>query len=279
VTLLITFLSLTAGFAILLYVLAMIVQSYLYDQPASWLAVRAIAGAAVAAGFLTLWVTINTRSASKDKYGTFFEFRSTISTPFDEFTATRRSTLKDATESPVKYKRVNNAFVEVRDTSKVFKLNASNYYVTAIEVPEGEGQARFEAELFVPVEGTGELKPWKPGDAGQPVFSREQVRVFREPHGKRYIEFSQLGTPGPIQSPSTASWFGAVALNALQFLVWFIVFWPILRFTSGVALGFAAGFGLTIMLFVMPILFEKNRLPTPPPAVARAVPCSMASDA
>lgn len=263
-SLMITFVALAATFGVLLYAIAIVLQGYLYNQPASRLPLRAVAGGLVATAFITFWVYANTRADSKDKYGTLFEFNSTASQPMDEFTAIRRHVGAEARESTVKYRKSGANFVEERDTGKPFKLTTSDWLVTAVEVPQKDGKLRFEAELFVPVAGKpGEQKPWKPGDPGQPTYSRESVRVFREAGGNRYIEFTQLGSPGSIQVPNRGAWFGAFVLNLLHFVVWFIVFWPILRFTSGTALGLAAGFTLTIMLFVMPILFERNKPPIP----------------
>src|SRR5207244_11702309 len=114
---------------------------------------------------------------------------------------------------------------------------------------KGEAKGRFEAELFVPDEAKpGELRPWRAGDAAPPTFSREMVRTLREANGRRYIEFSQLGTPGSMQSPSRGAWVGVVLLNLAHFAVWFLVVWPILRFDCGVALGLAAGFCAATML-------------------------------
>jgi hypothetical protein len=273
VSLLITFAALTFTFAVVLYAVSYLLQGYFYSQPASWLPLRALAGGAVAAGFLTFWVYTNTRADSKDKYGTLFEFNSTASKPFDEFVAVRRYLTKDAEGKPregrAKFVKVNGNFIEGTDTSKVFKLTTADYLVTAIEVPEGEAKVRFDAELFVPDEAKpGELRPWKPGDAAQPTYSREMVRTFREANGRRYIEFSQLGTPGSMQSPSRGAWVGAVLLNVVHLVIWFVVFWPILRFGSGVALGLAAFFCAATMLLAMPILFDRNKPPTPPPATA-----------
>ena len=144
--------------------------------------------------------------------------------------------------------------------------------MSAIEVPDGEAKIRFEAELFVPKENEpGEIRPWKPGDTANATFSRETIRTFREANGRRYIEFSQLGTPGSIQIPSRGAWLGALLFNALHFIIWFLVFWPILRFTSGTALGLATAMTLLVMLFGMPFLFERNA-PPPPAVIAEPVP-------
>jgi len=47
-----------------------------------------VAGLAVAL-FLTMWVYVNTRADSKDKYGTFFEFKPTSAKEITQFEAVR----------------------------------------------------------------------------------------------------------------------------------------------------------------------------------------------
>jgi hypothetical protein len=214
---------------------------------------------------------VNARAETKDRYGTLFEFNSTATSPFEEFTAIRRHTAPDAEGKPVektaKYAKQSGTYLEHGDPLRPFKLSSSEWMVTAVEIPQGESKARFEAELFVPVEGKpGELRPAKPEDAN-PTYNRGAIRTFREANGTRYIEFSELGTPGPIQSPSKGAWLGAVLLNLAHFAVWYAVFWPILRFTSGPAFGLAAGTTALVMFFVMPILFERHK-PAPPAATA-----------
>jgi hypothetical protein len=264
VTLLITFIALTLTFAVLLYAVSLLLQGYLYNTPAEYLPLRALAGGLLAAGFLCFWIHTNTRADSKDKYGTLFEFNSTASKPIEEFTAVRRHVTKDAEgkprESKAKYTKVNGNFIEGKDTSKPFKLTTADYLVTAIEIPEGDTPVRLEAELFVPDEAKpGEMRAYKPGDTAEPKYSREAVRVFREVNGRRYIEFSQTGSLSSLQVPSRGAWLGALFFNFMHLAVWFIVFWPILRFGSGSALGLAAGMTIMVMLFAMPILFDRNQ--------------------
>lgn len=269
-SLLVLFLILALGFAVALFAFSLVVQNYLYSEPARLLPVRALAGGLLAAAFLVYWVSVNTRAETKDRYGTLFEFNSTATIPFEEFTAIRRYSGKDGEGKPIekkaKFAKASGTYIEGNDPLKPFKLSSSEWMVTAIEVPSGEAKLHFDAELFVPVEGKpGELRPAKPEDAN-PTYNRGAIRTFREAGGTRYIEFSELGTPGPIQSPSKGAWLGAILLNVAHFVVWFVVFWPILRFTSSVALGLALGMTAGVMFFAMPILFERAK-PAPPVAL------------
>jgi hypothetical protein len=78
---------------------------------------------------------------------------------------------------------------------------------------------------------------------------------------------------GVMYVPSSGVVAIALLLNASLFVVWFIAFWPVLRFNMGHALMFAAAFGLLIMLLVLPLLFgivRKEGKP-PEPVVMHAV--------
>jgi len=279
VSLTLLILALAAVLAVLLFAVSLFLQSYFYNAPADRLPLRALVGGLLAAAFLGLWLHINTRAESKDKYSTLFEFNSTAIKQFDQFTAIRRHQGKDAEGKPIETtakitKAVSGTYVENKDTAKPFKLTTADYLVTAIEIPDGEGKVRLDAELFVPIEGKpGESRAWRAGDTAAPTYSREAVRTFRELGGRRFVEFSTLGTPGPLQVPSRSGFLGALLINLLHFAVWFIVFWPILRFTSGTALGLALAMTVTVMLFVMPVLFNRYQAPPAPPvAVAMTVP-------
>ncbi len=283
-TLPIIFLALAAAIAGLLYAVSLVLQSYFYESPADRLPLRALAGGILAAAFLCLWVNINTKASSKDKYGTLFEFNATPTREFQEFTATRWHIAKDAEgkhrESKAKFVKVQKAYVENGDTGKPFRLTNSDWLVTSIEIPDGDQTIVLNAELFVPKEGqTGELRPWQPGDEGSPVYSRDLIRVFREADGRRSVEFTQLGSPGALQMPSRGGFIGAILINIAQFVVWFVIFWPVLRFTSGPALGLALAATVVVMLFVMPLLFNRYKAPAPPPAVAYLVPTSVNAQA
>lgn len=271
----ITFVVLVFAFAVFLFAVSLVAQGYLYNQPADRLPLRSLAGAVLAAAFLVLWIYLNTRASTPDKYSTLFEFNSTASVPLEDFTAVRLLTVKGPDgkyrEMTAKFSKLQRGYFENGDSGRPFKLTSADWLVKAVEVPEGEKTARFEAELFVPDESKpGEFRPWKADDAAMPTFSRDAARIFREVNGRRYIEFVQ-GTPGPMQIPNRGAWVGAMLLNVLHFVVWFIVFWPILRYSSGTALGLAALMTFMVVLLAMPVLFDRNRLPRPPPVLPAEV--------
>ena len=241
-TLILTFAGLVVGFFAFFWGTALFLQSSLYNAPANKLPVRAAIAAFLVGGFLTFWTFVNTRAESKDRYGTFFEFNPTSSHAFEEFTAIRRDANKK--ETSVQHKKVSGKFVEAGDPTKAFRMNSADFIVSAIDVKEGEKATKFEAEF----------------DA-KGNYAGGSNRVFREKDGRRYIEFGQSNVPTPIYAPSRGALFAALGLNLLLYAILFAVFWPVLRYTLGHAIGGAVPVGLFIMLLLMPLLFDKNKLP------------------
>jgi hypothetical protein len=240
--LILTFAGLVVGFFAFFWGTTLFLQSSLYNAPASKLPIRAAIAAFLVGGFLTFWTMVNTRAESKDRYGTFFEFNPTSSHAFEEFTAIRRDANKK--ESPVPHKKVSGKFVETQDNTKAFRMNSADFIVVALDVKDGDKTARFEAEL----------------DA-KGNYSGGSNKIFREKDGRRYIEFGQTNVPTPIYAPSRGALFAALGLNLLLYLVLFVALWPVLRYTVGHAIGGAVPVGLFVMLLLMPLLFEKNKLP------------------
>lgn len=241
-TLALTFVGLVVGLFAFFWGTALFLQSALYNVAAEKLPIRALLAAFLVGGFLTFWTFVNTRAESKDRYGTLFEFNPTSSHDFTEFTAIRRDANKR--ETPVSYKKVSGSYVEVQEPTRPFKMNSADFLVSALEVKDGDKGVRFDAQLD------------KNGN-----YAGGSNKLFREAGGRRYIEFGQTNVPSPMFAPSTAAMLGAVGLNVLNFVVWFVALWPVLRYTVGHAVGGAAGLGVFVMLLVMPLLFEKNKLP------------------
>ena len=237
-----SFAGLVVGFFAFFWGTALFLQGSLYNTPASKLPIRAAIAAFLVGGFLTFWTMVNTRAESKDRYGTFFEFNPTSSHNFSEFTAIRRDANKK--ETPVPHKKVSGKFVEAQDQTRAFRMNSADFVVSALEVKEGDKTTRFEAEF----DARGNYK----GGSN---------KVFVEKDGRRFIEFGQSNIPTPIYAPSRGALFAALGLNALLFVVFFVAFWPVLRYTVGHSIGGAAAIGLFVMLLLMPLLFEKNKLP------------------
>jgi hypothetical protein len=243
-TLLVTFAAVTFALVIVLWGLGMFLQGFLYNAPAGRLPLRAAAGGLILGGFFAFWVYVNTRADTKDKYGIIFMSSAESRKEFSEFEAVREyKSAGDKQGIPgkaVKFKRPGKSGPFTDPDGKPFLLTTSDYMTTEMDVKEGDQTARFTAEL----DDKGKYKP------GHRFVDRN----------RRYIEFGQTNTPSDIVAVSRGAVFGAVALNLLGFVMWFVVFWPVMRFTVGHSIGLAAVFGGATLL-MMPLLFEKNQVP------------------
>jgi len=274
VTLLITLFLVTLVLFALFLGGSLVAQGYLYQEPADRLPLRALAGAILVGTFITVWVMID--RGSPRKYDTFFEFSPYETKEFSDFEAIRWVSLGDGklkldasghpVEVVVKFKRGTgtkaNTFVE-EGSGDPFMLNSSgrggeSYMTTAIRAKAGpDAEAvRFDAQLKETRPG---VKTYAAGPEG---------RTFVEQRGSRYIQADQLGV---VYVPSTGAIILALLINLLHFVVWFIVFWPILQFTRGHAFLLMTVFALVTMLLLMPLLFERNRPKKPGPEVPRTV--------
>jgi hypothetical protein len=262
VILLLTALLVTLALFALFWGGTLVGQGYLYQQPVDRLPLRAAAAALLVGLFLTFWVWVDKRSPGK--YDTFFEFAPYTTTTFTEFEAVRWTRdpaagakgktefKKDAKGAPAettaRFKRAPGGatpkFVE-EGTGREFKLNDADTMTAAIVLKGPDGApARFKADVKE--------------DKRTGVVTYAGERRFTEENGSRYVRADQLGV---LYVPSNAVVAVALLLNFLLFVVWFVAFWPVLRFGVGHALGMAAVCGLVIMLLVMPLLFKPNRAP------------------
>ena len=256
-TLVLTLVLSAVALTALCWGLALTLQGQLYNQPADQLPQRAaVAGLAVAC-MLTGWTYLNTRASHKDKYGTLFEFTPSTTKEVDEFDAVRRLLIKDEKGQPKEETHAfkwhaaggQGRFLEV-GTGREFKLNTASYMTVAVEVPDGDGKARFTARL----EGGG--------------YARGDERRFDEEGGPRSIDGKD---PRRMAVPSTGALVAAVAVNVGHFVVWFLAFWVVLRFNVGHALLLTGLFGTVSLFILMPLLFQMNQ-PKPLPPVPPPVP-------
>ena len=246
VTLVLTLVLCAVAFTALFWALGVLVQGYLYSQPASHMPVRAVVAGVVVAGFVAGWTYVNTRASHKDKYGTVFEFNPTTTKDVTEFEAVRQLRIKDEKgqlkEVTIPFKWVPEGklgkFVET-GTNKDFRMNTADYMTIALELPEDGKKTRYDAAI---------------DSKGTYVREGDNV-VFTEKDGSRHIESERLTR---LNIPSSAAFMIAVALNVLAFGVWFVAFWPILRFNFSHALLLALIFGTITVLLLMPLLFVKN---------------------
>jgi hypothetical protein len=246
--LILTWIFTTIGAFALLWAAAFLMQSYLYEQIADRLPLRAAIGAIFLGCFYTFWVFVNTRAEFKDKYGVLQEFSPTARTESSEFTAVRQYPNSKGPDGKVREELVtfkksgsgrNPKFVD--DKNQTFRLNDSQYITSSMDVKDAKGNtARFDALL---------------DSKGAYDQSNGRMARFIEVGGKRFVE---ADNPSLVFAPSTAALIGAVALNVMSYLIWIVAFWPCLRFTLGHSIAGAIGFGALMMLFIVPLLFEKN---------------------
>ena len=231
---------------------SLVAQGYFYQNPADRLPLRAAVAALLVGLFIGFWVNLDKKVPGK--YDTFFAFSGESSREFSEFEAVRwqfdpatKGLKKDAqgnpTETAVKFKRVPGGktptFVE-EPGGKKFTINDNEMMTAALLVKdEGGPPAKFKAQL-------------KNGN----YLSDHNERRFVEENGGRYIMHAR---PGVMHVPSGGVVALALLLNFALFAVWFVAFWPVLRFSAGHAFGFAVIFGLIMMLLVLPLLFKPNR--------------------
>ena len=234
-----------AAFALLLGV-SLFLQAYLYNAPADRIYLRALVGGTAVALFLVGWTYINTRADRDNKYGAIHEFKPTATTEVTKFEAVRRNRAK--IESTVAY---NKALGEKEFRSELdkspFRVNTSDYITVAFLIKE-EGKTeptRFDAVL------ESELL----------YDSKLEKKTFREKGGPRLIEDDGIGV---IVAPCGGVIFLAILINMLHVVVWFLVFWIVMKFTWPHAFGLAAVLGFAITLVAMPLLFNLNKpLKTP----------------
>ena len=255
--LLLTWIFFTIGAFILLWGIALTAQAYLYEHVADRLPLRAAIGAIFLGCFYTFWIYANTRADSKDKYGVIQEFSPTARSESHEFTAVRQYPRTKGPDGkpreelvPFKKGGVGRNIFFVDAKNEKFRTNSSDYITVSLDVVDATGKtARFDAKM----------------DAlGNYDLPSGRTPRFIEAGGKRYVE---ADSPNLVFAPSTAALIGALAFNFMNFVIWVVAFWPCLRFTLGHSIGGAIVIGSLMMLFLVPLLFEKNQLPPVVPAI------------
>ncbi|VTR90843.1 unnamed protein product [Gemmata massiliana] len=259
-TLLLVFALLTVGLTALFLGGTIVAQSYMYQEAAPRLPLRALVGGLLLGGFLTLWTSIDKNRPGQ--YETFFNFSAYSTAEFTEFEAVRWTTVggkfkteADGKESEtvVKFKRSAGgkgaSFME-EGTNETFKTNTGAYMTGAIRV-----KAANDPE---PVRYNAKVQE-SPGTKTKTYTTERQ---FVEVNGDRYVNANQMGT---LFVPSTKTLFVALLLNISLLLMWLVVTWPVLRFAFAHALGFTVVGTLVTMFALMPLLFKYNR-PEPKPA-------------
>jgi hypothetical protein len=254
---------------------SLVAQGLWYQDVAPHLVIRSAGAAVLVGSYCVLWVALDRRSPGK--YDTLFEFQAVELVPFNEFEAVRWISTQppqlqlDEKGQPVEIvtrfrkgagQRTDEFAAE--QTKEPFKLNGINsagqaYMTVALRVPlEADQQpVRFEAILQEDSRG------------GKSYASNLEGRRFVEVNGQRYILADRIGT---VYIPTPATVMGALLLNFLLFIIWWIALWPIMQFEAGHAAGLTLVFGFATMLLVMPLLFQSNRVAPPAHPAAAPVP-------
>ncbi|MGL6096570.1 MAG: hypothetical protein ACRC7O_12335 [Fimbriiglobus sp.] len=260
-TLLLTFALVTATTVSLVWAATAFVHPYLFGQPVERLGLRSLASGVLVGGVVAFWTYLNAGAVPQDKFGVIYEFNPTARTEVDAFDAVRTLATKGPDgkhrEQTVAFRRLPGTeppeFVEVTDPAKRFLVNTADYMTSALLLPVGPAgeKVRFDAVLK-----DGRLDPQNDG--------------FREVGGRRYVERREM--PTPVNIPSPWAVVGALLLNLGAFVVWFVVFAPVLRYGLGLALGLAVACGLFMMVVLMPLAFAQNKPKPGAPVPAAAVP-------
>ncbi len=261
-SLLFTLLGISAASFALFWGITLFAQRYLYNEPADKLPLRAAVAGLLLGCFLTAWVYVNTRADGENKYGVIHQFSpNDTSGPLTKFQAERKKL--DPNQKPVgdetvtferqltdKGQRYMPTSPKPTGEAKPFAVTSSTHYTVALLVDDAGKLVRYEAVINDKLQYQGEKF------------------TFVEKGGGRKIELARGQEPNPAEpltviSPSGGAVFLALALNALHLVVWFVVFWPVLRFNVGHAIGFAVVFFAMFTVLVMPLLFEQNKVAKP----------------
>jgi hypothetical protein len=233
-------LMLAVGVAAVLSAGALVIQGYLYSEPAEGLTWRGAVAGAVMGLFFGLWCWLEVRSPGQ--FDTLFNFDPSQTIRFDKFWAER---VGDRGKQEVPYRRGRNergGIVYTDPEGKAWRRTDNNGRAMAIVVEEDGERKRFAAET----NPDGSFKV----ESGEPV---------------RYVEVEGRGrvmtdaAPGEITSTRTGLLLGNLLLNLAHFLAWFLCIWLLLRFQWTHALGLAAVFWLAFALMVWPLLQAQVR--------------------
>lgn len=264
-------LILAAGLVAVLWTGTLIVQAYLYNQPVQGIAWRAPVGG-VALG-LFYWVWCQAVLAVPGKYDTLFRFSPTDQIEYAEFTAVKRYPLTGREEREQFFLNTGGGGRRTyysKQTRKLFQRSTTDYLVTAIIVnePNSDTQTTF----------TAVLTKRKVGDKEEEFFLIEpniNAAKFVAADGREMFD-DQLGM---VTRSSSLVIVGTLTLNLLHYLLWLAIFWPLLRYGLGMALGLATSFWLLMTLFILPLIFDylTGRQSATPPSTALGLPQPVAA--
>jgi hypothetical protein len=225
------------GVFALLWSGSLIAQGYLYESTADDLVWRAAGGAGAVAVFLGLWCLLHAHGP--ETFDSLFSFSTTDLRVYDQIISVKERANGLPPVETVYTKRVlPSGQIEYRDRDGRPWRRSDSGRVVAIKVRDDDHEC-----TFVP----------DPASLDEQGNFRSEAVVFVEEGGDRTMTETDIGKtfrtrPGRLVSN--------LVINGLHFAVWFAVFWLLLRYNWGHALGMAAAFWLATTLLVLPLLFR-----------------------
>ena len=226
--LLILLLALTGIFGVVLWLISVILQGWLYNDLASKLPLRALAGGAALALFHTGWCAIY--KADPGRFDTLYSFKTeALDGKYDEFQSIRKVGKNE--QKPVRFIRVGEStdFESLESRKRWNRSDADGMMVAILIQEKGKDQpTRFDANL-----------------SSDGLFRPRNETKYETDGGKRYMDEGSLGN---VYRKRSFAVIGNLFVNLLHLALWVVVFWPILRFTLGHAVGFGLAFWAITML-------------------------------
>lgn len=235
-----------AGFA-LFWGLTLFLQRFWYNEPADKLPLRAAVGGLALGCFFGFWVYVNTRADGENKYGVIHQFSpNDKSAPVAKFQAVRKYPNAKREETVAFERQPVGGGQKYRSADgKDFALNTPDYLTVGLIVEDAGKPVRYDAVLQ--------------NDA----YVGEHYQ-FKDKDGGRTVEWSRpfdASEPLSVVSPSGGAVFLALLLNVVHLVIWFAIFWPVLKFNVGHAMLLAVIFFAMSTVLLMPLLFEANKVP------------------
>lgn len=232
--LLILLLALTGVFGVVLWLVSVALQGWLYSDLASKLPLRALAAGAAMALFHTGWCAIYQKDPGR--FDTLFSFKTeALDGKYDEIQSIRKVGKNE--QKPVKYIRLGESTdFEALETRKHWNRSDADGMMVAILIQEKgkDKPTRFDANL-----------------SPEGMFRPKNESKYETDGGKRYMDEISLGN---VYRKRSFSVIGNFFVNFLHLALWCVLFWPVMRFTLGHAVGLGLAFWAITML-LQPVLF------------------------
>ena len=232
------FLLMAFSTILLLWGGSILLQGWMYQNPADRLPIRAVVCGTVFAVFITFWCYIDSKNPGR--YDTVFEFSPLEITDFDEFESVLKNTSgKEKITTFKKQHGSKGSTSEFADAkNQPWKKNTSDAQVVAILIKEKDKAepTRFDAKLDAKGNFPAEIR-------------------YTDAAGR----WMGADTLGRVYRSKTGVLFANIFLNVFHFVLWWMILWVGMRFNLWHALGLAMVIWPFVMIAVQPVLFTQTR--------------------